>query len=77
MAHPFLKLFLKALKGSDEMNNLVTKEATKLIDKGYSRHELYEVLNALERSLIDDNERSIVAETIAEVDLFEEENGTE
>ncbi len=69
MAHPFQKMFVKALARSDEMNNEVTEEALRLIKKGYSRTEVYQVLLKLMKSLIDDKERLIINETIEELDL--------
>jgi len=69
MAHPFQKMFVKALTKSDEMNNLVTETAIKLIKKGYSRAELYQVLLKLQKSLIEEPERILVAEAIEELDL--------
>ncbi len=69
MAHPFQKMFVKALAKSDEIDNQVTETAIKLIKKGYSRGEIYQVLLKLEKSLIENNEREIVAETITELDL--------
>ena len=77
MAHPFLKMFLKALRDSDEEDNQVTAVATKLIKKGYSRQELAEILIGLKHSLIEDKERLIVTETIEELDLSDEQNDTD
>lgn len=77
MAHPFQKMFVKALTKSDEMNNLVTTEAQKLIKKGYSQAEIYAVLHKLEKSLIDESERAMVAETIEELALADSINETD
>ena len=77
MAHPFLKMFLKALRDSDEVDNQVTVVAAKLIKKGYSRQELAEILIGLKHSLIEDKERLIVTETIEELDLSDEQNDTD
>lgn len=62
MAHPFEKLFEKALKKSTVDENLVLKEAAKLIEKGYRLEEICTVLTKLEKSLIDDAEAAIIRE---------------
>ncbi len=67
MAHPFEKIFDKALKKSDTEENMVTKEAQKLVEKGYRTEEICTVLTKLEKSLIDDTESSIVREAIEEI----------
>jgi len=69
MAHPFQKMFIKAINKSDEMNNMVIDEAVRLIKKGYSRKELHQVLLKLEKSLIEDKEKVLITEAIEELDL--------
>jgi predicted Zn-ribbon and HTH transcriptional regulator len=67
MSHPFEKLFEKTLKKSTNDDNLVLKEATKLLEKGYKRNEVCGVLSKLEKSLIDENLETIVREAQEEV----------
>jgi hypothetical protein len=64
MAHPFEKIFLKALKGGLSDENLVLKEAEKLIEKGYSPKEIMGVLTHLKTSLLLDAEEYVVQEAI-------------
>ncbi len=74
MAHPFEKIFEKALKKSTVDENLVTKEAEKVLEKGYRREEVCAVLLKLEKSLIDDTEARIVREAREEVCEEEDED---
>jgi hypothetical protein len=67
MSHPFEKMFDKALRKSSLEENLVLKEAQKLIEKGYRHEEVCGVLLKLEKSLIDDTLAEIVRETREEV----------
>ncbi len=67
MAHPFEKIFDKALKKSTQEENMVMKEAQKLIEKGYRTEEICAVLTKLEKSLIDDREAAIVHDAVEEV----------
>lgn len=67
MAHPFEKFFDAALKKSSIDENLVTKKAVELIEKGYSEKEVCTVLTKLEKSLIDEEAARIVGEARAEV----------
>jgi SOS response regulatory protein OraA/RecX len=67
MSHPFEKLFEKALKKSSVDENMVLKEAQKLLEKGYRPEEICTVLKKLEGALIDDGEASIVREAREEV----------
>lgn len=67
MAHPFSVLFEKALKKSTTEDNLILKEATKLIDKGYRLEEVCSVLLKLEKNLIDDREALLVREAREEM----------
>ena len=64
MAHPFEKMFDKALKSSTSSDNLVLKEASKLREKGYSEAEISGVLEKLQKSLIDDSEAQLVREAL-------------
>lgn len=64
MAHPFEKMFDKALKSSTLDDNLVFKEAVKLREKGYSEAEITGILQKLQKSLIDDAEAQIVQEAL-------------
>ncbi len=74
MAHPFEKLFEKALKKSTVDENLVFKEAKKLQEKGYRTEEIGSVLTKLEKALIDDGESTIVREAREEL-CGEDEDG--
>jgi uncharacterized membrane-anchored protein len=62
--HPFEKMFDKALRLSTKDVNLVLKEAKRLREKGYSDIEITEVLEKLEKSLIDDSEAQVVQEAL-------------
>ena len=66
MAHPFLKMFDKALKKSSPEHNEVLLEAEKLREKGYRVEEIAEVLQKLQKSLIQDDEFEIVGEAVEE-----------
>lgn len=67
MAHPFEKMFLTALKKSSADENLVLKEAEKLIAKGYAPVEVHEVLSKLALGLIADEEVEIVTDALEEL----------
>ncbi len=71
MAHPFEKMFDKALKKSLGGENLVTGEALRLLKKGYSNVEINSVLLGLHASLIDEKEEAIIHETILELKELE------
>ncbi len=62
MAHPFIKLFDKALRKSTTDDNEVLRVAEGLIEKGYRPAEVLECLERLEKSLIDPKESAVVAE---------------
>lgn len=66
MAHPFEKMFDKALKVSSEFDNAVLTEAERLRDKGYAGAEIAGVLLKLEKGLIDKNEAAVVTEALDE-----------
>ncbi len=73
MAHPFEKMFDKALKESTPFNNEVLIQAEKLKDKGYRGEEIAQVLNKLQKSLIDNDEAQLVDEALEEFRHFLEE----
>jgi hypothetical protein len=62
MAHPFEKMFDKALKKSTTSENEVLVVAEKLREKGYRVEEIHGVLSKLHKSLIDPTEALIVGE---------------
>lgn len=64
MAHPFEKMFLSALKKSSTDENLVLKEAEKLIAKGYAPAEVHDVLSKLAAGLIADEEVEIITDAL-------------
>ena len=66
MAHPFEKMFLKALKNATEFDNPVLVEALKLKAKGYRGEEIATVLLSLEKGLIDQTEAAVVTEALDE-----------
>ncbi|QQR65233.1 hypothetical protein IPH92_01470 [Candidatus Kaiserbacteria bacterium] len=67
MAHPFEKMFLLALKKSNEEENLVLKEAEKLIHKGYAPNEIHDVLSKLAAGLISDKEVEVITDALEEL----------
>lgn len=73
MAHPFSTLLEKALKKSTSEDNLVLAEAQVLRKKGYSVHEIYEVLQKLHQGLVQDKDRDIVGEAAEEFSKYIEE----
>ncbi len=73
MTHPFSTLFEKALKKSTPEDNLVLEEAEALRKKGYSVHEIYEVLQKLERALVQDKDSALVGEAVEEFSKYIEE----
>ncbi len=73
MAHPFSTLLEKALKKSTPEDNLVLAEAESLRKKGYSVHEIYEVLQKLHRELVQDKDRDIVGEAAEEFSKYIED----
>jgi hypothetical protein len=66
MAHPFEKMFYKALKKCTKEHNEVIVVSTNLATKGYSPREIAEVLQKLHRGLIDKEEVELVAEALEE-----------
>jgi Holliday junction resolvasome RuvABC DNA-binding subunit len=75
MAHPFEKIFEKAIAKSRGDENHVLGEAEKLRELGYAPKEIYAVLTKLKQSLISDADEKIVAEAVEEfsqyIDNFE------
>jgi hypothetical protein len=70
MAHPFEKMFEKALRKSTEGENLVLEEAEALRQKNYSVVEIYDVLNHLRDALIQDKEKNILVEACDEFEKY-------
>lgn len=70
MAHPFTKIFDQALSKSSAEENFVLSEAEKIIKKGYSAQEVFDVLTKLQKSLIDKNEADIVSEAAEEISRY-------
>jgi hypothetical protein len=64
MAHPFAKIFEKALKKSTTDDNLVLKKAEEILAKGYAEAEVIEVLKVLEKGRIDEKEEAVIAEAL-------------
>lgn len=64
MAHPFSKIFEKALKKCTVEENFVFLEAQKICKKGYSQTEIVTVLTKLKKSLIDDRDAQLVQDAI-------------
>jgi hypothetical protein len=73
MAHPFEKMFDKALKKSTLEYNEVLVEAEKLKTKGYRVEEIATVLTKLHKSLIDKTEAEIVGEAAEEFSRYLED----
>ncbi len=72
MVSPFEKLLNKALSKSSAEENLLLKEARKIIDRGYPETEIIEILERYKKSLIDAHEIQIVSDTLEE--LIEDED---
>jgi hypothetical protein len=70
MAHPFEKIFNKALRKSTPDENLVLEEAESLRQKNYSVVEIYDVLTHLRDALIQDKEKNIVVEACEEFEKY-------
>lgn len=70
MKHPFAKILYQALKKSTEYENLVLKEAEKLIKKGYPEAEIKEVLLSVRKGLLEEKDIEIMEEALEE---FEED----
>ncbi len=72
MAHPFLKIFDKALKKSLSGDNVVLTQAESLRDRGYAHNEILTVLSHLQKSLIGDAEAEVVQDAIDAFELSRE-----
>ncbi len=70
MAHPFEKMFTKALRSSTPDENLVLEEAEALRKKGYSVDEIHGVLVHLRDALIGDTDVSILTEATEEFSRY-------
>jgi hypothetical protein len=70
MAHPFSKMFEKALKKSSSEENFVLHEAKKLRAKGYRVEEIMAVLEGCKAGRIDDAETEIVEEALEEFSRY-------
>lgn len=70
MSHPFSKMFEKALSKSYGDENFVLAEALKLLEKGYSAKEIYDVLVGLHKSLIQDADVAVLAEAVEEFEQY-------
>jgi hypothetical protein len=70
MAHPFEKIFYKALQKSTAEENLVYADAKKILAKGYRFEEVLSVLTKLQKSLVDEKEEKLVGDAI--LDLTDE-----
>lgn len=70
MSHPFQKIFLKALRESTPIDNIVLSEAEALRQKGYSTEEIYEVLKKLHAGLIQEEDSEIVGEALEEFERY-------
>ena len=70
MAHPFTKMFDKALKKSTPIDNQVLAVAEKLRVKGYSPEEIGSVLKKLHKSLIAPEDSEIVGEALEEFSQY-------
>lgn len=66
MAHPFLRMFEKAIAKSYGDENHVLGEAEKLLEAGYAPKEIYGVLLTLKKSLIAPADEKVVAEALEE-----------
>lgn len=73
MAHPFSKLFEKALAKSKGDENAVLGEAEKMKERGYSVNEIYDVLVKLQKSLIADADVAILKEAVEEFSQYLDE----
>jgi len=73
MAHPFEKMFDKALEKSSLEHNEVFVVAEKLLEKGYRAEEIGEVLKKLEKTLIQDEDIEVIKEALEEFSQYLED----
>lgn len=67
MASPFEKMLNKALAKSSATENILLREAQKIISKGYPETEIIEILKRYKDGLIDKTEVLIVTEALEEI----------
>lgn len=68
--HPFEKILEKAIAKSHGDENAVLGEAERLMEKGYSPNEIYNVLVKLKKSLIDPFEKGVLTEAVEEFEQY-------
>lgn len=68
--HPFEKILEKALAKSHGDENAVLGEAERLMEKGYSPNEIYDVLVKLKKSLIDPFDEGVLTEAVEEFEQY-------
>lgn len=64
MRHPFEKLFIAALRKSDEDDNHVLRVVTDLQKKGYSPKEIRGALQHFHNSIISEEDSAITKEAL-------------
>ncbi len=70
MAHPFEKMFEKAIAKSRGDENHVLGEAERLMELGYAPLEIYTVLKKLNGALIAPADEAIVGEALEEFSQY-------
>lgn len=70
MAHPFEKIFEKAIAKSRGDENHVLGEAERLKEMGYAPKEIYDVLKKLKSSLLIEADEAIVAYALEEFSQY-------
>lgn len=73
MKHPFAGIFGRALRKSTPEQNMVLGEAERLKAKGYQVEEIYAVLAAMQKGLIEDADSAILAEAVEEFGRYRKE----
>lgn len=73
MRHPFAGIFGRALRKSSEEHNAVLEEAERLKAKGYQVEEIYAVLVAIQKGLIEHADRAILEEAVEEFGRYRAE----
>lgn len=68
MAHPFEKIFERALKKSDRNTNIVLKEAERILKHGYSQDEILTLLLTMQKGRLDETDSAILEETIEAIE---------
>lgn len=78
MAHPFEKMFEKALARSHGDNNYVLGEAEKFREQGYPPKEIYDVLKKMKGSFIAESDEAVLTEAVEEFSQYiDEDDGVE